>query len=460
MPNRADIAVIGGGPGGYTAAIRAAQRGASVVLFERDRLGGVCLNRGCIPSKALLESARRLEQARTSGEHGLRGTENASLDWPAAHARKRAVVERLRKGVAFLLNRNKIVLKTGTARLETAGRVTLRGEAEVETWEAGGVIVATGSRPAVIPGLEPDGETVLGSDDILALESIPASVAVVGGGAIGCEWATLFACGGSRVELVEIMDQLLPGADADVAREIQRGFKKRGIKLHLKTKVASLDRAAGGATLVLSSGKTIRADRVLVSVGRRPAGAEALAEGCGVRIEDGRIPVDVGTRTNVEGVHAIGDVTGEVMLAHYASHQGVVAAENLTGGDLVTNPEAVPACVFCEPEAGWVGRTRAEAEAAGLAVSEGSFPFRALGRAWAAGEVGGLVKVVAEKASGRVLGVHAVGPRATDLVAEGTLAVRHGITAAGLEETIRAHPTFPEAVGEAAGDVMGLAIHK
>jgi dihydrolipoamide dehydrogenase len=453
------IAVIGGGPGGYTAAIRAAQRGASVVLFEREDVGGVCLNRGCIPSKALIESARLHAAAAEAARFGVRAGP-VSVDWKAAQARKSAVVERLRKGVEFLLKKNKVVLKKGVARLEKPGKVVLEGPAGGEAFDADGVILATGSRAAVIPGLEPDGARVLDSDGILALDRVPASLAVVGGGAIGIEWACLFSALGARVEVVEILGQLVPGSDPEAAAELARGLKKRKVGIHVSTKVEGLEKKPDGVAVRLSGGKALSVECVLVSVGRRPWTGDALGSACGVAVDRGRVPVDAATRTNVPGVFAIGDLTGEIMLAHYASHQGTVAAENLTGGSREVDRKAVPKCIFSDPEVAWVGYTPAEAEAAGVAVLAGSFPFRALGRAHAAEELGGFVKVLAEKESGRIVGFHVVGPRATELVAEGTLAVKYGLTARQLEETIHAHPTFAEAAAEAAGDVLGIAVNK
>jgi len=460
LTQRADIAVIGGGPGGYPAAIRATQRGAKVVLFEHDRLGGVCLNRGCIPSKALIESARVFSAVRDGERHGLKTGAPPTVDWARALSRKASVVARMIQGVEFLLKKNKIALVKARAQLEGPGRIVASGEGGEEAWEAGAVILATGSEPVVIPGLESDGDRVLDSDGVLEMAGVPSSLAIIGGGAIGCEWASLFASLGARVELVEILDRLLPGADADTAKEVERGFKKRGMKLHLKSKVESLDRGTGEVCIRLSSGTEIRVERVMVSTGRRPAYGETLTAGCGVETDGGAVPVDGRTATNVKGVHAVGDVTGRVLLAHFATHQGLVAAENLTGGNRRTDELAVPMCVFSEPEAAWVGHSEAGAAEAGIEVQVGTFPFRALGRAHASEEIWGFVKVLAEKGTGRVVGFHAVGPHATDLVAEGTLAVKYGLTASQLEEAIHAHPTFSEAVMEASGDVLGMAIHK
>lgn len=456
MADTVDIVVVGGGPGGYTAAIRAAQRGARVVLFEKDRLGGVCLNRGCIPSKALIETGRVFAAAAHGAAVGVTLPGAPAVDWARAQTRKQAVVDRMMQGVEFLLKKNKVRVVKGQARVEAGFRVAAGAEAV----QAGAVILATGSEPAVIPGLEPDGQSVLDSDGILALETVPASLAVIGGGAIGCEWASLFASLGVKVEVVELLDQLVPGADADAAKELLRGFKKRQIRVHTGTKVESLARGPEGVRLTLSSGKEVTAEKALVSVGRRPALGDAVDPALGLATDRGRVPVDGATATNLKGIHAIGDVTGEILLAHFASHQGLVAAENLTGGSRAVDRGAVPFCVFTEPEVAWVGLTEEAAEKEGIAVCAGTFPFRALGRAHAAEEIWGFVKVVARKDSGTVMGFHAVGPRATDLVAEGTLAVRWGLTLEQLEETIHAHPTFPEAVGEAAADALGMAIHK
>ncbi len=447
-----DFAVLGGGPGGYTAAIRAAKRGASVVLVEKEGVGGTCLLRGCIPTKAYVESSRAYSGIEKASEHGIEARIE-SFDWGVARKRKDAIVDRLKKGVEFLLRKNKVEVVRAEGRIDGQGRL----EAGGTVFEATTTIVATGSEPMVLPGLAPDGRTVLNSDHALDLAAPPKSLVIVGGGVIGCEFASIFSSMGTDVTIVELLPRILPGADLAVVKEIDKALRKRKVKIHVSEKVDKLDRSGGAVKIVTSSGRELSAEKALVSVGRRPAGG-AVDPALGITGPKGEIRVDAHCMTPRPGIRAIGDVTGGAMLAHRASHMALVAVDHAMGHDRSVS-QAMPSCLFTTPEAAWVGQSEEEAAAAGADFATGTFPFRALGRAHAASEIDGMVKVVCLRGSNRIIGFHAVGPHATDIVSEGVLAVRLGLTAEQIEETIHAHPTYPEAVAEAAAGVMGLAVH-
>jgi dihydrolipoamide dehydrogenase len=452
-----DLLVVGGGPGGYTAAIYGAKKGLTTALVEKDALGGNCLHRGCIPTKALVETSRLYTSFSDAAAHGIE-VEVRGLDWSLALERKDRIVDRLYRGVEFLLKKNKVTILRGQGRVTAPNRVEVDGP-DGGTYQARHVILATGSRPVDLPGLEADGVSVLNSNHALGLSKIPRSLVVVGGGVIGCEFASIFAPLGTKVTVVELLDTLLPGADSMVVKEIGRALRKKKVKVHTGERVASLKGRAGELELTLASGTTLQAEKVLVAVGRTPAIDGAVDEAWDVLSPQGEVMVDESCRTRVEGLWAIGDVTGGVMLAHWASHMAIVAVDNITGGCRKIDPTAIPSCVFTTPEAAWVGLTQAQAREKGIVLRTGSFPFRALGRAQTGGAVDGTVEILAEEGSGRVVGFHAVGPHVTDLLAEATLAIRMGLTFEDLEGTIHAHPTYPEALHEAAADVAGMAVH-
>lgn len=456
-----DVVIIGAGPGGYVAAIRAAQLGLSVCAVEEAAVGGTCLNRGCIPTKALYASVSLLAQMRRASEYGLRVGEVAA-DFPAIMARKAAVVDRLVKGIHHLFKKNRITLLAGRGRLLDCRRVRVEGPGgEVREVIGRHVILATGSRPAVFPALGYDGRQVITSDEALSLEAVPASLLVVGGGAIGCEFASLFAELGSRVTVVEAMPNLLPLVDEEVSRQLRSYFKRRGIEVKTGTTVQAVEKRPSSVKVFLGSGEELEVERVLVSVGRVPNTSDLGLEEAGVEVNArGEIPVTEGMETNVPGIFAVGDVTDvRAKLAHVASRQGVVAAERIAGRPAAMDYRAVPSCVFTRPEVASVGLTEAEAEKAGQPVRVGRFFFLANGKALAMGETEGFVKVVADGRDGRVLGVHIIGPHASDLIAEGTLAVEAGVSAERLAQVIHAHPTLPEALLEAAEAAEGRAIH-
>ncbi len=448
-----DLTVIGSGPGGYVAAIHAARMGARVAILEQaaTEWGGTCLNWGCIPAKALIQAAEVLQAVRRAGEFGVRVGE-PEVDWPAMQGRKDRVVEGMRKGVQGLLQANGVEMITARGRLAGGTRVSADGR-EIGSRS---VLLAPGSVVALPP--VPGVELGLTSDTILGLDHVPESLAVIGGGVVGMEFAGVFSMLGTRVAVVEILDQLLAPLDPDVAGRFQQLMARRGVEFHLGARVEEIARAGDGLRVRLS-GRELEAEQVLVAAGRRPNTGDIGLEEAGVAMNRAAIAVDQHLCTSVDGVYAIGDATAVSMLAHTASYQGEVAVTNALGERQISaDYTAIPACVYTDPEIAFVGLSEAQARAAGEDVSVGQFPFSALGRAMVLGETSGLVKVVAG-ADGYLLGVTIMGPRATDLIAEAALALHVGITAAELSHVVHAHPTLPEAVAEAALDVDGRAVH-
>jgi len=451
------VLVLGGGPAGYVAALRAAQLGAAVTLVEARDVGGTCLNRGCIPTKAMVAGAERLQHARAAAEFGVVAGE-VGLDFPAFMARKERVTTRLRDGVAQLLKGRKVDVVAGRASLAGPGRLALD---DGRALEGDAVILATGSEPVRLPVFDWTDPRVMTSDELLAIDHVPPRLAVVGGGVIGCEFASVFTRLGSAVTVVEMMDQLLPGEDKRTGRSLQQAFKKAGIAVVLKTAVEGVAAAADGLALRLADGREVAADVVLVSVGRRPVSRGMGFEEAGVVIDDrGFVVVDGALRTSLDGVFAAGDVAGPPLLAHWAYHQGAVAAENaVTGGRLGVERAVVPNCVFSSPEAASFGLTEDRAAAEGRAVEVAHVRFNGNSKAVIEGEDDGYVRIVCEPGGGRVLGASLIGPRVTELVHELALAARAGLTLADVAATIHAHPTLSEAVGEAALAGLGRGMH-
>ncbi|RKO68192.1 dihydrolipoyl dehydrogenase [Desulfofundulus salinus] len=457
---RYKIVVIGGGPGGYVAAIRAAQLGARVALVEKEELGGTCLNRGCIPTKVLAAAAEILAGIKKAGEFGI-STGAVEVDMAALIERKRQVVKRLASGIQFLLQKNKVELVRGTAMLTSPRtvKVILPGGSEQEL-EAENIVLATGSSPALIKSLGYDGRQVITSDEALNLASVPGRLLIIGGGVVGCEFASIFAALGSTVTVVEMMPTILPTVDKEVSRYVQGIFKRQGITIKTGATIKAVRKDAGGVVAELESGEEIAADLVLISVGRvLNTGGLGLAE-VGVTLgERGEVLVNERMETSVPGIYAAGDITGKIQLAHVASAQGLVAVHNIMGHYRAMNYRVVPSCIFTRPEVGVVGLTAEEARAQGYEVKTAKFPMMACGKAQAMGETEGFVKMVADARTDRILGVHIVGPHASDLVAEAALALEMDMTAARLAQVIHAHPTLAEAVLEAAEGIHGLTIH-
>jgi dihydrolipoamide dehydrogenase len=459
-----DLVIIGGGTGGYVCAIRAAQLGLKVALVEKARLGGVCLNWGCIPTKTLLRSADAYLQTQNLVELGVQVEGRIAVDWPTMMARKEEVVGTLVGGVEKLLAGHSVEVLAGTARLDSPRRVEVDlndgGQTALETRN---VVVATGSVPARPPisGLDLPG--VVTSNEIVTLETLPGRLAIIGGGVIGIEFATLFGALGTQVTVVEMLPHIMPPVDQELSKRYRIFLRKQGIELQLNARVEEVAEADGGLAVrytVRDQPTTAEADLVLNATGRVPFSQSLGLDELGVKREGGRVLVDERLATEVPGIYAIGDVTGEVLLAHVASRQGEVAAEVIAGHDSRMDYRAVPNVVFSMPEIAGVGLTSQEAKEQEIEVEVGIFPFSASGKALAQGEAEGQVRLLCEPGSGRVLGMHVMGPGASELIAEGALAVQLGATAREIAETIHAHPTLPEAVAEAARAVaFGEAIH-
>ncbi len=471
MANEYDVVVIGSGTGGYVAAIRAAQLGLKTAVVERAPvLGGTCLNWGCIPTKALLEHAHALKIARDWKEWGLTLGEAAiGIDMNQVQARKDKIVKGLTGGVEFLFKKNKIDWIKGSGRLTGKGKVEIT-EGDKQTLTARKeIIVATGSQPRSVPGIEIDRKRIITSDEAINMKAIPKSIAIMGSGAVGVEFASIFRRFGSEVTIIELLPRLVPVEDEAVSAELERSFKKQGIKVLTGTKVTSAKPGASGVDLEAqgADGKSqkISAEFLLVATGRGPVTSGLGAEELGLQMDRGYIRVDQQFKTNVPGISAIGDVItfekpGHQQLAHLSSAEGIALAERIAGQEFrPINYEQVPGCTYCDPEIGSVGLTEAKAKERGFDVRVGIVQGRVLGRARMANEIEGCVKIVAEKKYDEILGVHMIGLRSTELVAEATLALRLECTVEELIRTIHAHPTMSEAVGEAAHATHGTAIH-
>ena len=456
MAGSYDVVIVGGGPGGYVAALRASQLGAKTAVIEKDRLGGTCLVRGCIPTKALLQSSEVYNLVKGDADFGL-VTDGVGFDWAVAQKRKTAVVDQLVKGVEGLLKAGGVTIVRGAARFAEAGVLDVAGERV----QAKDIVVATGSAVSRIPlkGVE----LTIDSDAILELKEIPARLAVIGGGVVGMEFAAMFAALGSKITVLEMLPQVLPMVDADLVSVYTKHLAGLGAEVHTNSKVAEVARAKGGLQVRFSEGSeggAVDADQVLLAVGRSPYTTGLDVEAAGVKLERGRVVVDEQLRTTGRGVWAIGDVIGGIMLAHVASYEGICAVENIAGhGSRTPDYHAAPNCIYTDPEIAHVGLGEKEARERGIEVKVGRFPFAASGRALTLGQSEGFVKVVADARTGALLGAHIIGPRATDLIAEATLAVQNGLTLEQLDLTIHAHPTLPESLMEAALAAQGRAIH-
>lgn len=452
---RFDLAVLGGGPGGYVAAIRAAKLGLKTVLVEKDAMGGACLNRGCIPTKCLLQSAQVYRTVLQAAQFGV-FVGDSGFDFTHIAARKDQVVSRLRGGVEALLKAAKVDIVRGRGVLEP-DKVIAAGDKRIA---ADKIIVATGSAPAVIPVPGVDLPGVMTSDGVLSLTAIPRSVVIVGGGVIGMEFAALFSSLGVSVTVVEVMPTILTGMDADVISTMNGVFKKMGVSVHTSSKVVEI---SGKDMLTVSfhedgQAKSVAGEIVVMATGRK-AVTDGL-ESSGLAMERGCVVVDEHMRTNIPDVYAIGDCTGKIQLAHVASAQGIVAAQNAAGGNKTMRYDIVPACVYTNPEIACVGLTEAAARATGQSVTTGSFPVAANGKSMIMGETEGFCKLVVNTDSGEILGAHIVGPHGTDLIAELAAVMRAEGTIEELADTIHPHPTVSEIVMESAHDVEGLCGHK
>lgn len=465
MDHSLDLLVIGAGPGGYVAAIRAAQLGLRTAVVERDALGGVCLNRGCIPTKAMLRSAELFTTMQHAADYGVLA-DNVRLDYEAVVKRREKVVKQLTGGVGSLLKSNDVQVISGSARMNGGTGVTITAsDGQEQQLSARNVLLATGSVPARPPIPGADGDRVIDSDGALLLDHVPASMLVIGGGAVGSEWANIFHSFGAQVTLVEMLPTLLPVEDADMGGMLARSFKRRGITVHTGAKLIEISDADDGqkiGMLELSDGQRaeVRAEYVMIGIGRRPNTAGLGLELAGVAVDRrGFVEVDDRLRTNVANVLAIGDLSGKQLLAHLASHQGVVAVENLAGHDKAMDYRVVPSCTFTHPEVATVGLSETAAREAGYDVKVGTFPFQASGRAMTYGETEGMVKIVSEAKYGELLGVHIIGANASDMIHEAALGIRLEATLDDLADTIHAHPTLAESIHEATLAACGGALH-
>lgn len=456
-----DLTIIGAGPGGYVAAIRAAQLGLKIALVEKDKaLGGTCLHRGCIPTKALLHYTEMVEKLAHCADFGVQAT-LTSVDVPQMHAAKAKVVKRMAAGIDGLMKKNGITVKVGTGQIVGAGKVEVAGE----TLNSARVLLATGSRPATLPFLPPDGQRVFTSDEILSYTEVPKSLLVLGAGAVGLEFACIYRALGSQVSVVEMADRALPLEDVDVSREIASIYKKRGIPIHCAHRLSSARVESEGVSLEgenLSSGEKVhfQAQAVLCAVGRVPVLEGLGLEGLGVEREGRYLKVNQFYQTNLPWLYAIGDIVPGPQLAHVASAEGIVCVEALAGHP--THPidyGKIPSATYCRPEVASIGLTEAQAAERGYQTKVGRFPWAALGKAAILGETEGFVKVVSEAAYGELLGVHIIGPHATDLIAEACLAINCEATVEELFRTVHAHPTLPEGLMEAAHGVFGQPLH-
>ena len=476
MPDTSfDVIVIGSGPGGYIAAIRSAQLGFKTAIVERSFLGGICSNWGCIPTKALLRSAEIYHYMRHAKDYGL-AAENVAVDPAAVVKRSRAVAGRMNSGVGFLMKKNKISVIWGEAEIDAQGKITVKPHDSrlvvnppkdalgPGSYQAKHIIVATGARPRVLPGLDPDGRLIWTYFEAMAAPKIPKSLLVVGSGAIGVEFASFYRTMGAEVTIVEVLPQILPVEDAEIAAFARKAFEKQGIKIHTGTKVAKLDKKADSVVATLETGdgktQTLEAERVISAVGV-VGNVEGLGlEKLGVKVERGVIVTDGLLRTNVPGIYAIGDVAGPPMLAHKAEHEAVICLEAIKGLDPhPMNKNLIPGCTYCHPQIASVGLTEAKAKEAGYEVRVGRFPFIGNGKAIALGEDQGLTKVVFDKKTGRLLGAHMAGPEVTELIQGYVVAMNLETTEEELMHTIFPHPTLSETMKEAVLDAYGRVLN-
>ncbi len=455
------IIILGAGPGGYVAAIRAAQLGAEVTVIEESEVGGTCLNWGCIPTKTLIASAEVLHKVKNAHNYGLEFVGTISPNIQKIVERKNRVVDIQVKGIRGLFKSWGIKLIEGRGVIEGPDkiRVALK-DGSNEYIESDSIIIATGSGPAGIPGFPFDGIRILSSDHAINPASIPQSLIIIGAGVIGCEFAFIYKEFGSDVTMVEMMPHAVSSEDDEISQLLERELKKKKIALLTNTGVRNAAVKEEGVSVQLSDGKTVEAEKVLVSVGRSVKSKDIGIENAGVKTgQKGEIIVNSRMQTNVEGIYAVGDVTGGVMLAHLASKEGIVAAENATGGNARVNYDVIPSAIFTSPEIGSVGLRERQAVEKGIKYKVGRCQFRALGKAHAMGEIAGIFKIISEEGTDKILGAHIIGPHASDLVHEIAVAMEKGLTVKDIARTIHAHPTLAEGIMEAAEDVHASAIH-
>ncbi len=462
-----DVTVIGSGPGGYVAAIRAAQLGFKTAIIEKyPTMGGTCLNVGCIPSKALLDSSEHFENAKHNfANHGIIINEPVA-DLARMVARKNEVVEQTTKGIQFLMDKNKITVFEGTGSFESATQIKItKKDGSSETIDSKYTIIATGSKPSSLPFINLDKERIITSTEALNLKEIPKKLLVIGGGVIGLELGSVYKRLGSEVTVIEFMDKIIPGMDGALSKELQKVLKKQGMKFELSTAVSAVERNGDSVKVTAKNKKgeevTFDGDYVLVSVGRKPYTEGLSLEKAGVDLDErGRVKVNDHLQTNVSNIYAIGDVVQGAMLAHKASEEGVLVAEQLAGQKPHINYNLIPGVVYTWPEVAAVGKTEEQLKAEGVSYKVGNFPMRALGRSRASGDLDGFIKIIADEKTDEILGVHMIGARAADMIAEAVVAMEYRASAEDISRMSHAHPTFAEAIKEAALDATGkIAIH-
>jgi len=455
------LTIIGSGPGGYVAALEAARMGAQVTVIEEQEVGGTCLNLGCIPTKALIASVEALQKARRLDEFGIEGRGEIRPNLAKIIERKNKVVSIQIRGIRTLFKSWGITLVEGRGVLQSSDKIEVRkkdGQSDIIFTDK--IIIATGSRPAQLPLLPVDGDKILSSDHAVALKTIPGSMVIIGAGVIGCEFACIFRELGTEVSMIEILPRALSTEDHEISELLERELKKKKIRLLTGVKVTRVESLDNGVLVTIDSGAEVVAEKLLVSIGRALNSENLGIEALGIhKSSRGEILVDDRMETNIAGVYAIGDVTGGPLLAHVASKQGIVAARNACGIDAKMGYSVVPAGIFTSPEIGSVGLREHEAAERGINVKIGRFQFRTLGKAHVIGETTGMVKIIADAGTDKVLGMHIIGPHASDLIHEGALALQAGLTASAVADMIHAHPTLAEAIMEAAADANGMAIH-
>lgn len=454
------VAVIGGGPGGYVAAIKAAMLGAEVTVIEKRKVGGTCLNVGCIPTKALLASSSLISSIKEAKDFGIHINGEVESNFDDIMNRKNKVVSQLISGIEFLFEKRGIKLVNGFGKLVDTNKIEVNKEdGSKELVEADKIILANGSQPVILPMFPYDGDKIITSDEALNLKDVPKSLLIVGGGVIGCEFGQFFRALGTEVTIVEMFDQLLPLEDKDVAKQLQRQFKKDKIKVMTGVKIEKCEIVDNEVVATLSNGKEVKAEKALLSIGRKPYLDNSGIEDIGIELERGKVIVNENLETNVKGIYAIGDIINTPFLAHVASKEGLVAAQNAVCGNSKTvNYAAVPRCVYTEPEVAGVGKTEKELQENGIEYNTGQFDFRALGKAQAIGHFQGFIKILADE-NDKIIGASIVGPHATDLLTELSLAVHLGLTVEEVGDVIHAHPTLSEGIMEALHDVHGECVH-
>jgi dihydrolipoamide dehydrogenase len=463
MSTEYDVLIIGSGPGGYVAAIRASQLKMKAALVESDKLGGVCLNWGCIPTKALLKSAELFEEMKHAKQYGLK-TADVSADFIEVIKRSRRVADTNSKGVEFLMKKNKIDVLQGTAKFLKPGQVeVISKDGKSEQVSAKHIIIATGGRPRSIPGVEIDGKMIISSREAMSLPAQPKSMIIIGAGAIGVEFAYFYNALGTKITLVEMLDQILPIEDKEIASILEKNFKKSGIKIHTSTTVEKVNVAKDGVEVTISANENkevIKGDKALMAIGIQGNVENLNLEAVGVVHEKGFIKVNEWYETNVKGIYAIGDITGPPLLAHVASHEGIVCIEKLAGLNPHTvDYSSIPGCTYCQPQVASLGMTEEKVKEAGIEYKTGKFPYSASGKARAIGARDGIVKLIFDKKYGELLGAHIIGTEATELIAELGIAKALESTPVELLNTIHAHPTLSEMIMEAAADAEGRAVH-